>query len=844
MSLAGIRFMEPWAFLALALLPLYLYWAHFSRSPLERRRLAWVTLLRSLLLFLVVFALARPVLFRSAGERVAVLVEDLSESVGDRARLKARDFKEALASLENGPDRIVSVLAGVRAVRAEAGVEPPREGTDLEGALRLAGALVPARAAGEVILFSDGGADRGRPEREALLLASRGIPVHTVAVPRKPGPDAYPLSLEVPDPWYPGETREVRVLLEADRGGRGLLQAFLDGRPGAKKTVDLPGRGRFVFSLALRAGSPGGHLLEIRWSAPWDGVRGNDVLRVPLAVQDPPRVVWCRGGPGDPASLLEAAGFALERVRPGDLSRALASPVPPDLVVLDDAPAGAVGEKALAELARLVTFNGTGLLMAGATSSFGPGGYAGTPLEPLLPVFLEQREERRDPSVALVLIIDTSGSMGNRVDLAKEVARLAIRRLKPHDKVGIVEFYGHKRWAAPLQPASNQIEIMRALNRLQAGGGTVLLPAIEEAYYGLLDVTTRFKHVLILTDGGVERGPFESLVRRMAEAGITVSTVLVGPGRDSDFLLNLAQWGRGRYYQAPGRFDLPEIILKQPTSSLLPPFLPPPLQVRGKEGAPELKGIDLAQAPPLSGALETRARPGAEVLLELGKGVPLFARWPYGLGRTACWTTQTQGPMLGDWAAWKGYGPLFRSLLRTVVRRGGRPRLEVRMEREGDRVRVLARAVDSAGRPLFPGEMDVFEKGRRIGSGSEFAPGRFQALLPAASGAKAWRIRVRGKGGTILSAWAALPGKTFRAEEALGRLDEDVLASLRAPGGGLEDPSPREAARALTSAPGGRLPFLLSPWLLLLALFLYLFEVLFRRLPPPLPPGGSGRVYP
>jgi len=54
----------------------------------------------------------------------------------------------------------------------------------------------------------------------------------------------------------------------------------------------------------------------------------------------------------------------------------------------------------------------------------------------------------------VVLLVDTSGSMvGNRMTLAKQVARLAMRRLQPHDKVGIVEFYGAKRWAAPIQPA-------------------------------------------------------------------------------------------------------------------------------------------------------------------------------------------------------------------------------------------------------------------------------------------------------------------------------------------------------------------------------------------------------
>src|SRR5690606_29298363 len=99
---------------------------------------------------------------------------------------------------------------------------------------------------------------------------------------------------------------------------------------------------------------------------------------------------------------------------------------------------------------------------------------------------------------------------------------------------------------------------------LDAGGGTVILPAIEEAFYGLQNVDTRYKHVLVLTDGGVERGAFEPLIRRMADKGMTVSTVLVGGTLHSEFLVDIANWGKGRFYAVPNRFNLPEVLLKQP----------------------------------------------------------------------------------------------------------------------------------------------------------------------------------------------------------------------------------------------------------------------------------------
>ena len=69
-----------------------------------------------------------------------------------------------------------------------------------------------------------------------------------------------------------------------------------------------------------------------------------------------------------------------------------------------------------------------------------------------------------------------------------------------------------------------------------------LTPAIEEAHYALLNVRTRTKHVLIITDGGVETGPFEAVITRMADAGTTVSTVAAGTDQYSTFLSSLAHW--------------------------------------------------------------------------------------------------------------------------------------------------------------------------------------------------------------------------------------------------------------------------------------------------------------
>ncbi|HMQ23651.1 MAG TPA: VWA domain-containing protein, partial [Planctomycetota bacterium] len=349
-----------------------------------------------------------------------------------------------------------------------------------------------------------------------------------------------------------------------------------------------------------------------------------------------------------------------------------------DIVVLDDRPAADFAPELREHLRELVETRGVGLFASGGKAAFGAGGYHRTEIEEMLPVDFIQKEEKKDPSTTLAIIIDSSGSMvGNRMTLAKQVARLAMRRLQPHDKVGIVEFYGTKSWAAPIQSAANQIDLQRALNRLDAGGGTVLMPAIEEAYYALKNVETRYKHVLILTDAGVETGDYESLLRRMATDGITVSTILVGPGRHGDFLVDLADWGGGRYYNAADRFNLPELLLKKPSTSLLPAYRPERISVEATPGRGWWGDVDVSEVPPLDGFVESDLRPGADLLMSTVGGtkdqkLPILATRLYGLGRVTALMTEPLGPGTAAWSSWKSYGALLgRVLARTA--RGAQP---------------------------------------------------------------------------------------------------------------------------------------------------------------------------
>ena len=824
-----MQFLQPTLLLlcVVALLP----WV----GPLRTRDRAHA-LLRSLALLLIVFAAARPVSRAVDGGVHRVVVIDRTESVTEQADGTARELLTA-AIAERLPEESFSVVElggdGRPALEAIKGVERrtvmDAGGSSLGRALEAALRGIPDGACdASVTVLSDGLAtdDPGGAHWAAALAdaAARGVSVEWTALDGAAG-DLRPVGLDVV-----GVTGRVGQQVNLDVtlvGGGQVVSCALIGPEGEldrAEGIAVNGRTRLRLGFEPEVAGFMDLAVEVTVTDGADPVGGDLRMERTLCVQDPTRVLYLGdrvAGGGAALADLVGGGFQVD-VADGmptaeSLDRA-------ELVVLDDRPATAVPEAWQEELVQRVSSGRVGLLAAGGDAAFGPGGFHDQPLEEILPVEFVQKEEKRDPSTTLVVIIDTSGSMGgNRVQLAKEVARLSIRRLLPHDKVGLVEFYGAKRWAVPIQPASNSIEIERALNRLDAGGGTVILPAIEEAYYGLKNVRTRFKHVMILTDGGVETGAFEPLLRRMAQEGMNVSTVLIGSDAHSEFLVGLANWGQGRFYSVPNRFNLPEILLKQPASAKLPAYRPGVVQVRARGGAAWWGEVDPDSTPPLGGYVETRARPGAERVLEtVDEGHPILASWRYGLGRVSAMTTEPTGPGTEPWQGWDGYGELMARALARTASDTAAP-FAFRLDRDPDGALLVAerRAAAAGARPAAERVVEGADEPDRLAF-EQVSPDRFEVRLP---------VR-QDEGLRVLAGAADRPARERLALDALSgagrelQVDPVVAGQLRA----ALAASPAAAGGA--DRTGGVVTLReLSPWLAFFALLAYLLDIAYRRWP-------------
>jgi Ca-activated chloride channel family protein len=841
-----LSFIAP-SFLLLSVVALLPWVGPFATT--DRRH----ALIRTVALLAIVFALARPVSHVPDGGTYRVVVLDRSASISDAADQASQAWLSAALDQEEQEETQWTVVelgqeertpltlpAGTRHLQINSSESSP-----LGAALDAASRAIPSGAArAGVALLTDGLATEdllGSQRVHALAdLTARELPVDVLRLEQIEG-DLRAVSLQATAPARSG--RELTMMARLLGAGQVVRCRLSVDDTVVAEAENIAVDGEVSVPLTF-VPDEGGFLnlsLEVEVTGGVDPRAGDLLLEHTLCVDDPMRVLYLgrrmQAGKERLKDLVGGGFEMVERAEDDSLDGV-------DLVVLDDRPASELSSGMQEDLVQRVQNGAVGLVAAGGEASFGPGGYHEEPIEALLPVEFVQKEEKRDPSTTLVVIIDTSGSMGgNRVQLAKEVSRLAIRRLLPHDKVGMVEFYGAKRWAVPIQPASNSIEIERALNRLDAGGGTVILPAIEEAYYGLKNVRTRYKHVLILTDGGVETGAFEPLLRRMADDGMNVSTVLIGPDAHSEFLVSIANWGQGRFYSVPNRFNLPEILLKQPASAKLPAYRPGIVNVRARGGPAWWGDIDPKSTPPLNGYVETRARPGAERILETAEeSHPLLASWRYGLGRVTVLTTEPTGPGTESWADWDGYGELLaRALERTAADDAAPFAYELVRDAAGAVVVAEARritAVEAAG--LQPRAARVQGSESRELSLHRVAPDRWEARVSMRAG-EGLRVEcgVANEAGTPASqrtqrlALDPMAGGSRElqvapeAADALARAIEPTGGSLRA----LADVAPGATTLAESSAPTRIRLREHAPFLSLLALLFYLFDLAFRRWP-------------
>ena len=191
------------------------------------------------------------------------------------------------------------------------------------------------------------------------------------------------------------------------------VRLFVNGELAGTKDVSLA-QGANRVDFLFTAKDAGFLRFRITVEAARDTFNQNDRADANTIVKGEPRVLVVQGDEDVAAEVvaaLETERQQVDTVIPEALPSDLAGLADYDSIVLVDVPRIRLTDKAMASLQVYVRDLGRGLVTIGGPKAYGAGGYTDTPLEETLPVDMGVRDRQKQPDVALVVVIDKSGSM-------------------------------------------------------------------------------------------------------------------------------------------------------------------------------------------------------------------------------------------------------------------------------------------------------------------------------------------------------------------------------------------------------------------------------------------------
>ena len=847
--MASLAFDQPaWLLAALPLLALALWSLRGRRPQWSARRRHLVRSLRVTGVTALLLALAGANWLRATDRLTLILAVDRSHSVDAEATAQVEAFLRDAARERPDRARVGVVVFGEQAMvesspsldwtEGELLATPGRGATDLAAAVRLAQALFGPADQARLVLLSDGRETRGSVEA-AVSGLSDDVAIDWLALPSAEGADAVIEGVRLPQRLQQGQPFAVHVTARASADGEATLRLYRDGRPVGSRRVRLQAGRPQIFSVEAVAPEVSGPLFyraEIEMAG--DSTPENNRGRAIASVEGRPRVLLVDSDPANTVALgraLTRANFDVERGGVSLLPAMALELSRYQTIVLGQVPATSLSGAQLQALRDYVHDAGGGLVMLGGPDTFGAGGYWDTPVEQALPLDMDVKDERHVPSAGLVLCIDKSGSMAGtagvaKIDVAKAAALEVANKMTARDRVGVIAFDSAAKWVVPLTAAGPGSNVRAPLGELRAGGGTDAYPAMELAFETLVHEELRAKHVIVLTDGQIAGRDHAGLAQRMMGAGITVSTVGIGPDADVHTLETIARSGGGRTYRAVDAANVPRIFLReafQITRSWLVEESFTPISRRGH---PLLANLPLDDLPRLDGYVAATEKAAAQHLLGTHHDDPLLSVWQYGLGRSVAFTSDASGRWSASWLAWDGFEPFWSGLVRWASRQAEVDRrLQLTVERRGDGLQVAADAFRRDGSFLNAGHLDAVvlapDGERRTVVLEQTAPGRYAAQVETTTPG-AYVVSAFGDGPDPVGATAA-EVVTYSSEFSPGIEPAGLEALVER--GRVERRFDAEALFA--AAPGGgerRVD--LASWLLGLAAVAFLGEIAARKL--------------
>ena len=661
-------FERPWWLLLLLLIPVIWWLGFHSLAGLGRTRQFTVLTLRTLVLALLVLALAQ-LQWKKTTERLTVIfVLDHSKSVPEEKqrlmfdyayravkdfRNKSRKDKAGVIVFGNEARIEVAPYEGelpLVSTRSEAGFDMRKDATNLESALKLAKAVFPESTARRIVIVSDGNENLGDAYGLARSMSEDGIGIDVIPVELLAKDEIEVEKVVLPTEIRKDERFDARVVINydsidegADNKTTGKLLITQKTREGSEvikeqRVTLTPGKNVLGFSHQVTEADmfqfdatfvpdkdATGHVK--------DTTQQNNIASAFTHVRGKGRVLFIEdvNEPGKFDFLinkLQENNIEIETMPSNELFQTPAELLQFDSIVLADVPrasgdsienATGFSDSQIKMLVSNMEDMGCGIVMIGGPHSFGAGGWANTELEKAMPVDFQIKNDRVDAVGALVLIMHAS-EMSNGNYWQQKIATEAIKVLGPMDYCGVVEwanFGGQCRWLWKKPNGIDRVfknkKMMMAQVRRMVPGD---MPDFEDSMSLALKGLTRqgfnpsMKHVILISDGDASP-PKPTTIAGYKAAKIKVSTVSVSShGRvDTVRMQKIANATGGKFYAVKNPRALPKIFQREARRVAKPLIKEKEgmglVLINGAQNSEILQGIDVSKLRPIDGYVMT-----------------------------------------------------------------------------------------------------------------------------------------------------------------------------------------------------------------------------------------------
>ncbi len=741
--------------LALLLIPVVGVLLGFSFRYLQTRsksRKITYIVIRSIVALLLILALSGINIKLKDKYTATVFLLDVSDSVKNARTEMVQFVNEAVKSKQKHDSVAVVAFGDGSAVEQFLSQTPAfsefqstvtKTATNIENAVLTGLSMIPEGYAGRIVLLTDGAENAGTLKNAAASVVAKKCLVEVKTFNSTDEEEVYVSNLKVPTDARVGESFVITVEIDSNVVTNATINLYSGRTLKGRREVSLtPGTNTFAFTDTWT--EEGLKTYKVLLEAEKDTVSVNNEYLAYTTISIEKPVLILEGAAGQSSEfvkILEALAIDYEVRQPVAAPNTLSELNEFSSVVFIDVYKDDLRDGFVENLESYVKDFGGGFICTGGKNSYALGGYAGTPIETVLPVSMEPTGENEIPTIAMMMVIDHSGSMSaggtiTALDLAKESAVAALKNLRATDYVGVIAFDDSYEKVVPLRKADDKASIEARIGSIQIAGGTSIYPAFEAAVKEIRKCDAPVKHIVLLTDGEdeYEYSNYLKLINQVNNENITVSTVSIGEYSNTGLLSLLAEDCGGRYYYTDLNSNLPRIFAQEV-------FLSVNTYIVNRTFTPLYTSDELINdvvrdgLPDMLGYIATSAKARATQLMVSDSSEPILAVWQYGLGKTVAWTTDVTNQWTSNYAGWEKYRDLWHNIFEyvtakdmsegayaEVAQEGSVAKISYVTENFSSGSRVVATVIDDQGNtkeltldPLTPGtyktEFEMSDKG-------------------------------------------------------------------------------------------------------------------------------------